>query len=352
MKAFPHFLIREVQKKDLNSLMALANTPGMFNFPSTPEGMKERIEISMRSFAGAEKNIAKTKYVFVAEEINTGNIVGTSMIAGQHGTESSPHYYFKVGTEKRFSQDLQTGFIHGTLFLKTQTDGPSELGALVVEEEHRNHVERVGRQIFFSRFLYLGMHPEKFRDQVLAELLPPLNKKGHSPLWEAIGRRFTNLDYWEADMLSAQNKNFIFDLCPAGKIYTSFLPAEARTAIGKVGKPTEPVLHLLKRIGFKYQNEIDPFDGGPHLRVKVSEIAPLKRLTKVVLKSLAEEVDPAELVSGLICPVGKKGAFRMVNVTGVLKKQEFHLGSEYELPKIYRLLDLKANEPVMFLPYF
>jgi arginine/ornithine N-succinyltransferase beta subunit len=37
---------------------------------------------------------------------------------------------------------------------------------------------------------------------------------------------------------------FIFSLFPSGKIYTTFLAAEARNAIGKVGKETEPVLQL------------------------------------------------------------------------------------------------------------
>ena len=337
---------------DIDALMSLANTPGMFNFPTTPEGMRERIQISMRAFSGAEKQISKNKYVFVAEDLSHGRVIATSMIAGQHGTEASPHYFFKVGTEKRCSEDIQTGFIHGTLTLHSQTDGPSELGALVVSEEYRNHVEKVGRQIFISRFLFLGKHPEKFKEEILAELLPPLNKKGHSPLWEAIGRRFTNLDYWEADSLSAQNKNFIFDLFPQGKIYTTFLPAEARNSIGKVGKQTEPVLHLLKRIGFTYQNEIDPFDGGPHLRAKTADIIPLKKLAKVQFRVGKPESVTGVEVTGLITPSKPIEGFRAVNVTGHLDQNVLILPPHLDLKRVMSLLTLDEGDSVMFLPYF
>jgi arginine N-succinyltransferase len=353
-KSFPSFLVREVNQNDLAALLELSSTPGMFNLPSQPDRMKSRITQATQSFRGRIDEIANTKYVFVAEEVSTGKIVATSMIAGKHGTEDSPHYYFKVGTENRFSQDIQTGFIHGTLLLQTQEDGPSELGGLVVHEDYRNHIEKVGRQIFVTRFLYLHLHPKKFQQELLAELLPPLNKKGNSPLWEALGRRFTNLDYWEADALSAQNKNFIFDLFPQEKIYTTFLPADARNAIGRVSPNTEPVLHLLKRIGFTYRNEIDPFDGGPHLRAMVSDISLLKKIQTGVLK-VSFDVAPHP-VSGLITAGTHRGngsdEFRAVHVSGEWKNKEFWLNPDIDYERIRLLLKLQENDSIIFMPYF
>ena len=347
------FLIREVQKKDVADLLLLANTPGMFNLPSNRDAMLGRIANSQNSFAGTASN---PKFVFVAEDLTSHHVVATSMIATQHGTAESPHYYFKVGTEHRFSETIQTGFIHGTLTLKSQTDGPSELGALVVADQYRNQPEKVGRQIFFSRFLYLLQNRNRFRDQLIAELLPPLNKKGHSPLWEAVGRRFTNLDYWEADSLSAKNKDFIHDLFPQGKIYTTFLSADARNSIGKVGISTEPVMHLLKRIGFTYQNEIDPFDGGPHLRALVSKVIPLQKACKVTLKKSKTLLKNP--VTGLIAPVKHKDEFRALQVTGEIMNSKdgglvLHLESnQSDLKKVQSLLKAGGNEPYDFLPYF
>jgi arginine N-succinyltransferase len=348
----PLFLLREAQLKDVQDLIALSNTPGMFNMPNSEKAMKERIELSLRCFKGLEKTLSKTKYVFVAEDLKTHKVIATSMIAGQHGNEYAPHHFFKIGIERRFSPAIQTGFIHGTLTLKTQTNGPSELGALVVDARYRDLPSKVGKQIFFSRFLYLAKHPEKFKNEILAELLPPLNRKGNSPLWEAIGRRFTQLDYWEADRLSYQHKDFIFDLFPQGKIYTTFLSADARSSIGKVGAATEPVLHLLEKMGFTYRDEIDPFDGGPHLRASTKEIKPLRAVRRVELTALkTKPLTQGALQSGLITPARASPQFLGVVVSGILSVGQFQLAANQDLNKIQSLLKLKPTEEVLFIPY-
>ena len=64
-------------------------------------------------------------------------------------------------------------------------------------------------------------------------------------------------------------------------------PAEARNAIGKVGKDTEPVVHMLKKIGFKYLNQVDPFDGGPHLWANVSDLLPIQNVFNGKVKKSA-----------------------------------------------------------------
>jgi arginine N-succinyltransferase len=61
---------------------------------------------------------------------------------------------------------------------------------------------------------------------------------------------------------------------------------EAREAIGKVGKETEPVKKMLESIGFKYTHEVDPFDGGPHFRCALRDIKPIKeKITGVLISN-------------------------------------------------------------------
>src|SRR5690606_11836023 len=91
-------------------------------------------------------------------------------------------------------------------------------------------------------------------------------------LWEAIGRRFLNMEYHDADLLSRENREFILNLFPSDTIYGTLLPPEARNAIGKVGPETEPVKRMLESIGFCYTQEVDPFDGGPHYRARLKDI--------------------------------------------------------------------------------
>ena len=156
------------------------------------------------------------------------------------------------------------------------TNGPTEIGGLILNPDYRGHKEKLGKQLSFIRFLYMANNPDRFKPMIHSELMPPLDRYGNSPLWEAVGRRFLNMNYHEADVLSRSNKEFILSLFPSENIYQTLLPMEAREAIGKVGKETEPVKKMLESIGFKYTYEVDPFDGGPHYRCPLKEITPIK----------------------------------------------------------------------------
>ena len=140
-------------------------------------------------------------------------------------------------------------------------------------------------QISYVRFLFIAMHREDFQDHVLAELLPPLEADGTSHLWEAVGRRFTGMSYREADRLSKRNKEFIRGLFPHGEIYASLLPEEARALIGQVGPQTRGVAKLLERIGFRYVNRVDPFDGGPHFAAPTDQISLVRAVRRCPLRS-------------------------------------------------------------------
>src|ERR1700757_3212687 len=150
-------LLREIQERDLDALERFSQIPGFINLPHDKDLLRDLIKRSTSSFNNKMKNKFESKYIFVAEEIKpgekTGHVFGTGMIAAQHGTVESPHFYFDVSNEKKFSETINTGFIHGTLKLKYDTDGPSEIGGLVVDPEQRNSEARLGRQISFVRFL-------------------------------------------------------------------------------------------------------------------------------------------------------------------------------------------------------
>jgi arginine N-succinyltransferase len=345
-------LLREIQENDVDSVERLAQIPGFINLPNDRDQLLEKIRRSQASFRDELPNRTESKFIFVAEDLESHHVVGTSMIATQHGTVESPHFYFEVASEEKFSETINTGFIHGTLKLKYDTNGPSEIGGLVVDPSQRNIDARVGRQISFVRFLFLGLHKARFKRKILAELLPPLNKKGQSPLWEAVGRRFTNMDYWEADQLCQKNKEFIFSLFPSGKIYTTFLPAEARNSIGKVGKDTEAVAHMLKKIGFHYRNQVDPFDGGPHLWANVDEILPIKKVVTVALESASGPQPGMRQETGLLAKAQQKpGEFRAVNVTANLRDGRLSIAKP--TPDAVRAaLGVAAGESVVFMPYY
>ena len=171
------------------------------------------------------------------------------MIFAQHGSRRAPHVFFDVLEEERYSDTLDRHFAHRVLRIGYNYKGLTEIGGLVLRPEFRRHPERLGRQLAFVRFLYLARHRSLFHDEVLSELMPPLEPDGTSLLWESLGRRFTGLTYQDADRLSQTNKEFIRALFPQDPIYATLLPTHVQALIGQVGPETKGVEKLLLRGG-------------------------------------------------------------------------------------------------------
>lgn len=270
------FYIRSVQESDLDDLFSLSQHLAFINLPPDKRMLGNKIRSSLKAFGGDETNNADDYFIFVLIDSSSDKLIGVSMIHGKHGTDSEPHFYLTVGHEKKYSQSINTGFIHGTLKLGIETDGWTEIGGLILSPDYRGNPDKLGKQLSFCRFLFMAEHPKKFTELIHSELMPPLDNNGNSPLWEALGRRFMNMNYQDADKLSRENKEFILSLFPQGIIYETLLTPEARDSIGRVGHQTEPVKKMLESIGFNYTNEVDPFDGGPHYRAKLTDLKPVK----------------------------------------------------------------------------
>lgn len=277
------FRLRSVALSDLDDLFELSLLYTFINLPSDKEIIEEKIHSSIKSFVDPDDDLANNHYIFVLEDLERDKVIGCSMIHAQHGTEDEPHFFLSVGQEHKFSKSINTGFIHGTLQLGIDTDGPTEIGGLIINPEYRGSPMKLGKSLSFVRFLYMAINPTRFKSQIHSELMPPFDKDGHSPLWEAIGRRFLNMEYHDADILSRKNKEFILSLFPSGTIYETLLPIDARNAVGKVGKDTLPVKNMLESVGFEYTDEVDPFDGGPHYRCELRKLKPVKNLFETSL---------------------------------------------------------------------
>ena len=180
------------------------------------------------------------------------------MIIGQLGRRDAPYIYVDVSEEERYSATLDKHFRHVVLKIGYSYNGPTEIGGLIVSPELPKEA-RAPRPAHLVRALSLHQDaPRAFRDELLAELLPPLEPDGTSHLWDALGRKFTEMTYAEADRLSKKNKEFVKGLFPEGAIYATLLPQNAQDVIGKVGAQTRGVERMLRRIGFRYAWRVDP----------------------------------------------------------------------------------------------
>jgi len=273
--------IRGAVRSDEEELLGLARHLNTVNLPHDRAHIARLLDHSERSFTGELKDPKKRKYVFLLRDLEHECALGTSMIVAQLGRRDAPYIYFDVITEEKYHGALDRHFQHTVLHLGFSYQGPTEIGGLVVAPEHRGASDRYGLLISYVRFLFIAVHRELFQSELLAELLPPLEPDGTSHLWEALGRRFTGMSYGEADLLSSTDKSFIRDLFPNGSIYATLLSPEAQSVIGKVGAQTKGVEKMLRRIGFRYAERIDPFDGGPHFLAAADEISLLQQTRRV-----------------------------------------------------------------------
>ena len=228
--------IRAASVEHLDDLSQLARHLNTVNLPDDPGVIRHLLETSERSFSGEIRDPRKREYVFVLWDREQRRAVGTSMIIAQLGRRGVPYIYLEVREEEKYSATLDRHYIHRVLTTRYSYDGPTELGGLVMHPESRRSPERLGSLISYVRFLFIAMQRADFRDQVLAELLPPFEPDGSSLLWEAYGRRFTGLSYREADRLSRSNKEFVRSLFP-DEIYATLALARgaARDRRGRGG---------------------------------------------------------------------------------------------------------------------
>jgi arginine N-succinyltransferase len=295
-------VLRDVRKSDLPRLKALARVLNSVNLPADERALAGIIERSVRSFAGRIADPLRRSYVFVLEDPRRGRVLGTSMVIAQHGTRASPCTFLDVTERESYSSTLDRHFRHRVLSIGFHFDGPTEIGGLVVDPRSRRGPDRPGKQLSLVRFLFMAMFPDRFRDTVLAELMPPLAKDGRSAFWESFGRRFTGLDYQDADKLSRRGKEFIQQLFPGGEFYATLLPPRVQKALGTVGRSTEGARRMLARIGFRHVDRIDPFDGGPHYEAKLAEISLVRahRRLEVAAEPLQASRRDPEVLAGVV----------------------------------------------------
>ena len=334
------FLVRPATVEDASTLLKLAKMVHFVNLPADPEIIRAKIVRSRKSFAGEPEGPHEREFMFVLEDTDTRNVVGTSSVISCMSWPGRPHTYLQLRKREHFSDDLKTGHVHLTLQLCTDESGPSEVGGLVVGPSYRGHEQKLGLMLSMIRFHFIGRHREWFSDRIIAEMMGPLTPDSRNLFWEALGRRFINLSFAEADLFCQRSKEFITSLFPDQEIYVSLLPADARNMIGQVGVETAPARKLLEGIGFEYLGHIDPFDGGPYLEAKTDDLAPV-RATK--MGTLASPVDDYPNVGFVSCR--RKSEFR------ALRTRYAESAGEVSVPQ-EQLEHLKAKpgDEVAFTP--
>jgi arginine N-succinyltransferase len=301
-------ILRPVAESDLDAIVALAQQLDSMNLPSDREFLAERVQASLRSFAGRQADWRSGVYVFVLEDTAIGCAVGTSTILAKQGRPGMPYFWCAVTSEERRSDELGKRFVHTKLQLMSTEDGPTEVGGLILDPRYRRHPERCGKALSIVRFAYISLHPDCFEREVIAEMLSPFEAPGKNLLWDAFGARFTGLAYREADHLSSRSKQFIADLFPRDPVYATLFPENVQAVIGHASETAKAALRILEKVGFHELGQVDPFDGGPYVGAARDAIASVRERRRLVLPGFApEKALPPEAPLALVSAESRLG---------------------------------------------
>lgn len=337
------FLLREARPGDKRPLLELACELDSVNLPTGSDDLGEILARSSRAFRGRVRDRSRAVYIICAEEADTARIAGASMIIAKHGTPRSPHYYLEMDTEERYSRTLRKMFRHTYLRLRYSMDGPTEVGGLIVAPELRRHPEKIGKQLSWVRFLYIGKHRGRFENRVIAEMLAPMVGEHGNLFWDHYGGKVTGLSFREADRLSTRDKEFIRALFPEAPLYTFLLPEEVRMTLGTVNEHSRGALRLVEQAGMRFLNQVDPFDAGPYYGAAAAELEPVKALRSYEAVS-AESADGG----GVACLVAREDpahGFRAVKAQAPTDGQLIAL-----TPELLSLLKIKEGDRVDVVP--
>lgn len=339
------YFLRDVSSFDIEDIFKLSSLLNTLNLPANESELKKVITNSELSFSQQETDIQQRSFLFVLCD-QSNRVFGTSQIFAKHGTLSSPHLYFQVDHDERYSETLKKFFRHRTLRLMQNFDGPTEIGSLVLHNSLRSSPHKLGTMLSYVRFLFMAMRPHYFASGVLAELLPPLGANFESSLWNAVGHKFTGLSYYEADMISRTNKEFIKTLFPTCEIYASLLPKNAQDVIGQVGPQSKGAAHLLSKIGFRYSNRVDPFDGGPHFEADLTSISLIREASRgrLIIDNTREYMTHGLI--GRYTPKSESGNRFRASMSAFMANKEVI----YAPPATAALLDAKDGDEVSVIP--
>ncbi|MEO1168579.1 MAG: arginine N-succinyltransferase [Pseudomonadota bacterium] len=318
------FVVRAARRDDVDQLYEMAKLTGggFTNLPPDRGALNEKLARSEEAFAKTEGESANDLFLLALENVNTGHVRGTAQIFAAVG-KRWPFYSYRITTYSQHSKELDRTFSSKILSLTTDYEGASEVGGLFLHPNER--AGGLGKLLARSRYLFIAEHRERFGRKLIAELRGVIDEAGGSAFWDALAGKFFGMSFQEADEFNARNGNqFIADLMPKHPIYLNMLPESARSVIGKPHPSGRAAMRMLETEGFRYNDYVDIFDGGPTMEADIDNV-------KAVAESRTGKIVNIEAEGGSrsLAATGRLEAFRCcyANV-GMLGDEEVEIDSQ------------------------
>lgn len=298
-----NMLIRAAKLSDLDEMMRLSTQmgEGMTSMPHDEPSWRKKLETAESSFADEPEQRGQEIFQLVLVDENSDRIMGTCAIFAAVGM-THQFYSYKVSRTIMRSVELDITADTEVLHLVNDFTGRTELASLFLQQEFRRNPKypAAGRFLSSCRYLMLADFRTLFNDHVFAEIRGWINEDGTSPFWDAVGKHFFDIEFTEADFMSAVNgTQFIADLMPKDPVHIKLLSPEAQEVIAKPNKFSEPAMKMLEAEGFYYTHYVDIFDAGPTIQCRLDQIESVRaaQTRTVIAETSASEPNATYLVS-------------------------------------------------------
>lgn len=289
-------VLRPCRMSDLPSVerIAAASAVGITSLPPDRDKLYDKIRNSMHSLAAEVDVNGEEQYFFVLEEVTSGEIIGTSGIVASAGFHDR-FYSYRNEIIVHASQELGVSNKIHSLHLCHDLTGLSLLTSFYIDPAYSK--TSAPQLLSRARMLFIAEHTERFADKLAAENPGVCDESGRSPFWDAVGRRFFNMEYRQAEQLSGgRSKTFIAELMPQYPIYVPLLPADAKLAIGQLHPVAELPFSILLEEGFEADTYIDIFDGGPTVEARMSTLRSIAGSRRLRVKRAAATIGVKQAV--------------------------------------------------------
>jgi arginine N-succinyltransferase len=297
------YVLRPAAHADLAQIETIATKAaiGITSLPPVTQKLADKIAHSIYSFGGEVDVPGEETYFFVLENTETGEIAGTSGIAASAGFHDR-FYSYRNEIIVHASQQLKVSNKIHALHLCHDLTGYSLLTSFYIDPALADTAwpQLLSR----GRLLFIAEHRQRFADKLAAENPGVCDADGRSPFWDAVGRRFFNMAYPQAERLSGgRSRTFIAELMPQYPIYVPLLPPDAQLAIGQLHPDGELPFSILLDEGFDADTYIDIFDGGPTVEARLQTLATIRHQRRRALTSseLLGASPPNALVANTAC---------------------------------------------------
>ncbi len=260
-------IVRPAEHRDIPALLELAAglTQGVHTMAKTAAAIERAVELSLNSFSSQADMPGEECYLFVLENTTDGQLTGSAAITALAGSRGT-FFCFRNDVIQQVSRDLDISHSVHALTLCADLTSYSQLSSFFVRKDHQLQPEAA--LLSRARLMFAAIKPERFGEHFFVSLAGYTDAEGHSPFWEALGRKFFRKNFLEAERLvdGARNRTLIVELMPHYPVYVPLLPGDAQAAMGQVHPESEVPFELLTKEGFASDDFIDIFDGGPILQ--------------------------------------------------------------------------------------